>query len=123
MKNYKTFILLMVLGFVGYSLGLWAFNLFYDKNSSYRYLLILLPMLPTLYVVFISVRAVSQCDEMARRIATESMAFSGLATALTCFCYFFFRDMGAPEFKAYWAWSLIGTYYLLGMVWSRWRYR
>lgn len=123
MKNFKKFVFLMVLGFIAYALGLWALNLFYDKHSAYRYLLILFPMLPTIYVVAIAVRFVSQCDEMARRMATEAMAFSGLATALTCEGYFFFRDMGAPEFKAYWAWGLTAIYYIIGTMWARWRYR
>lgn len=122
MKNNQKFVLLMALGFIGYALGLSALNLFDDKSSPYRYWLILLPMLPVLYVLFINIRFLSQCDEMAQRIATEAMAFSGLATGITCFGYLFFRDMGAPEFKAWWAWGLMGGYYIVGVVWSRRRY-
>jgi hypothetical protein len=123
MKNYKKFLLLMLVGFVGYSLGLWALNLFYDKHSEYRYLLILLPILPTLYIVTVTLHFVSELDEMQRRKMTEAMAFSGLATGLTCFGYSFLRDMGALEFKAWWAWSLMNGYFLLGLVWAKWRYR
>ncbi|MCE0522144.1 MAG: hypothetical protein LV480_04465 [Methylacidiphilales bacterium] len=123
MKNKTKYLWLMLLAFIGYSLGLWALNLFYDQNSAYKYLLILLPMLPTFYIVTISLRAVSETDEMQRKIVTEAMTFSALATALTCFTYSFLRDMGAPEFKAWWAFGLINAYYLLGLVWLKWRYR
>jgi hypothetical protein len=122
MKNLK-FLPLLFLGFAGYALGLWALNLFYNKHAPWKYLLILLPMLPMLYIVTLSLRVVAHCDEMQRKIVTEAMAFSGLATGVTCFGYLFFRDMGAPEFKSYWAWSLLCGYYLLGLVWSGWRYR
>ncbi len=101
MKNKSKFLWMMLLCFIGYSLGLTALNIFYDKNSEYRYLLVLLPMLPTLYIIPVTMRAVAEADEMQKRIMLEAWAFAGLATALTCFAYSFFRDMGAPEFKAW----------------------
>jgi len=123
MKNLSKFLLMMLLCFIGYSLGLWALNLFYDKNSEYRYLLVLLPMLPAFYIIPVTLRAVSLADEMQRRIMLEALAFSGLATAFTCLGYSFLRDMGAPEFKAWVSWSLFGTYYFLGLAWAYRRYR
>jgi hypothetical protein len=123
MNNKLKCLWLMLLGFIGYVLGLTALNLFDDQHSEYRYLLILLPMVPMLYTISISVRVVAEFDEMQRRIVTEAMAFAGLATALTCFGYLFIRDMGAPEFKSWWAFALTDVYYLLGLIWSKWRYR
>ena len=123
MKNITKFLSMMFLCFFGYSLGLWALNLFYDKHSEYRYLLVLLPMLPAFYIVPVCLRAVSEADEMIKRIMLEALAFSGLATAFTCLGYSFIRDMGAPEFKAWVSWSFFGTYYFLGLAWSKWRYR
>ena len=123
MNNKTKFVWLLLLCFIGYFLGLTALNLFYDKDSEYRYLLVLLPMLPTLYILPVSLRAVSEVDEMQRRIMLEALAFSGLATAFTCQGYSFLRDMGAPEFKAWVAWSLFGAYYFVGLLRSKWRYR
>ncbi len=113
----------MLLGFLGYVLGLTALNLFDDQHSEFRYLLIPLPIMPMLYIITISFRVVAKLDEMQRRIVTEAMAFAGLATALTCFSYLFIRDMGAPEFKSWWAFALTDIYYVLGLVWLKWRYR
>lgn len=124
MKNKTKYLPLWLLGFIGYVLGLTALNLFSDRTSGcYRYLLILLPMVPMLYTITISLRMVAEIDEMQRRIVTEAMAFAGLATALTCFSYLFIRDMGAPEFKSWWAFALTDVYYVLGLVWLTWRYR
>lgn len=123
LKIKTKYLLLMLLGFIGYALGLTALNLFDDQHSEYRYFLILLPMVPMLYSITVSLRVVAELDEMQRRIVTESMAFAGLATALTCFGYLFIRDMGAPEFKSWWAFALTDVYYLLGLVWLKWRYQ
>ena len=123
MKNKTKFLLMMLLCFIGYSLGLWALNLFYDKNSEYRYLLVLLPMLPAFYIIPVSMRAISEADEMQRRIILEAWAFAGLATGFTCFGYSFMRDMGAPEFKAWVAFDLLAAYYFLGLALAKWRYR
>jgi hypothetical protein len=123
MKNKAKFVSMMFLCFFGYALGLTALNLFYDKNSEYRYLLVLLPMLPTLYIIPVTLRAVSEADELQKRIMLEALAFSGLATAFTCQGYSFLRDMGAPEFKAWVAWSLFFTYYFLGLALAKRRYR
>ena len=123
MKNKTKFFIMMLACFLGYSLGLAALNLFYNQHSPYRYLLVLLPMLPTLYIIPVSMRAVSALDEMQRRIVVEALAFSGLATAFTCLGYSFLRDMGAPEFKSWVSWSFFGTYYFLGLAWAYRRYR
>jgi hypothetical protein len=86
-------------------------------------LLILLPILPLIFVCFAIVRAVLKMDEMKRKIATESMAFTGLATGFTCFSYLFLRDMGAPEFRPEWAFYIMWIYYGIGAFFSWRRYK
>lgn len=123
MKPYKKYCLRMAFGMAGYVLGLFALNFFYQPHSSYRYWLILLPILPLIYVSFTIIRGVSEMDEMWRKIQTEAMAFSGLATGFTCFSYLFLRDMGAPEFHGEWAFYIVGAYYWIGLFFSWRRYR
>jgi hypothetical protein len=70
------------------------------------------------------IRFVSEgLDEMKRKIVTEAMAFSGLATGFTCFTYLFLRDMGAPEFHAVWVWNIMWVYYAVGLFFSWLRYK
>ena len=123
MKNKTKFIFMMLLCFGGYALGLGALNLFHDKDSEFRYLLVLLPMLPALYIIPVTLRAVSEADEMQRRIMLEGMAFAGVATALSCLAYSFMRDMGAPEFKAWIALDLLAAFYFVGLLFAKRRYR
>jgi len=71
-----------------------------------------------LYLATTIIRYVSGLDEMWKKIITEAMAFSGLATGFTCFTYLFLRDMGAPEFRAEWAFYMMWVYYGIGTFFS-----
>jgi uncharacterized membrane protein HdeD (DUF308 family) len=117
----------MTVGFIGYALGLVALNSFDTEHLPHRlphnYWLVLLPLLPMIYMVTAIVRGVSDMDEMWRKIQTEAMAFSGLATGFTCFTYLFLRDMGAPEFRAEWAFYIMWAYYWIGVFFSWRRYK
>ena len=113
----------MGIGFAAYTVGLIALNRCYFPQSPQRYWLILLPVMPTVYLAATIIRAVSDYDEMKRKIVTEAMAFSGVATGFTCFSYLFARDMGAPEFRPEWAFYLVWAYYVIGLFFSWRRYR
>jgi hypothetical protein len=121
--HLKTYVLRMVIGFAAYTLGLIALNCCYSPTAPGRYWLILLPVLPLIYVCFVIIRCIADSDEMWRKIYMEALAFSGLATGFTCFSYLFLRDMGAPVFRAEWAFYLMWVYYGIGLFFSRWRYR
>ena len=113
----------MIVGFIGYALGLVALNYFYTEQLPHKYWLLLLPLLPMIYMISAIIRGVSDRDEMLRKIQTEAMAFSGLATGFTCFSYLFLRDLGAPEFHAEWAFYLMWNYYGIGLFFSWRRYK
>ena len=123
----KTCLLRITVGFIGYALGLVALNSFDTEHLPHRlphnYWLVLLPLLPMIYMVTAIIRGVSDMDEMWRKIQTEAMAFSGLATGFTCFTYLFLRDMGAPEFRAEWAFYIMWAYYWIGVFFSWRRYK
>ena len=122
--HFKKYFWRMTLGMIAYVLGIVVMNRFYSTQSSYKYLLVLLPVLPLIFVCFAIVRAVLEMDEMKRKIATEAMAFTGLATGFTCFSYLFLRDMGAPEFRPEWAFYIMWMYYgMLGLFFSWRRYK
>ena len=114
----------MIAAFVGYGLGLVALKTFYPEQSAQgKYWLVLVPLLPLIYMAYAIVCGVSDLDEMKRKIYTEAMAFSGVATGFTCFSYLFLRDMGAPEFRAQWAYYMMWAYYGIGIFFSWRRYR
>jgi hypothetical protein len=111
------------LGFFAYAIGLDAMNHFYSPELSYKYWLLLLPGLPLVYLAFAAIRCIADSDEMWRKIFSEALAFSAIATGLTCFSYMFARDMGAPEFRGEWALYLVFFYYFVGWFLLRRRYK
>jgi hypothetical protein len=125
MKWSKKYFLRMVFGFTAYALGIFALHyLFKDKeHSPYRYWLILLPILPLLYIAATIIRYILEMDEMWRKIITESLAFAAIATGFTCVGYLFLQDIGAPEFRAYWAFDIMWAYYGIGLFFSWRRYK
>jgi hypothetical protein len=123
MKFKSKYMLRMIIGFVGYALGLVALNYFYSEQLPHGHWLVLLPLLPMIYMATAIICGVSDLDEMQRKIQTEAMAFSGLATGFTSFIYLFLRDMGAPEFHAAWAFYIMWAYYWLGLFFSWRRYK
>jgi hypothetical protein len=123
MKPYcQKYVFRMIAGFLAYALGLFALNYFYSPQLPHKYWLILLPVLPLVYVSATIIRCIADADEMWRKIYTEALAFSALATGFTCFSYLFVRDMGAPEFRAEWAFYLMWAYYGIGLFVSWRRY-
>ena len=121
MKFESKYTLRETVGFIVYALGIFALNYFYIERSPHGYWLILLPVLPLLYVASAIIRFISEVDEMWRKIFTEALAFSGLATGFTCFSYLFLHGMGAREFHAEWAFYLMWAYYGIGALRSCWR--
>jgi ABC-type multidrug transport system permease subunit len=79
MKWKSKYALRMIVGFLGYALGLVALNYFDAEHLPHRYWLVLLPLLPLLYMVDTIVRHAAELDEMWRKIITEAAAFSGSA--------------------------------------------
>jgi hypothetical protein len=122
MKISSKYLIRLLAGLLGYAIGLAAMNALFDAQSPHRYYTILLPLLPLLYTAATVIRAVSEFDEMHRKIAAEAMAFSALATGFSCFGYLFLRDAGAPEFHAEWAFYLMWLYYGIGSIFSSRRY-
>lgn len=124
MQFKSKYTLRTIAALVGYALGLVALNTFYTEQSARsKYWLVLLPLLPLIYMATSIIRCIADLDEMKRKIYTEAMAFSGVATGFTCFTYLFLRDMGAPEFRAEWAFYIMWAYYWIGLFFSWRRYR
>ncbi|MCX6894148.1 MAG: hypothetical protein NTZ16_01285, partial [Verrucomicrobia bacterium] len=113
------------IGFIAYALGVWAMLYLYWKHSHspYRYWLVLLPVLPMIYLILITIRQFSERDEMLRKVTSESLAFSAIATAWTCCSLFLFRAIGVPTFQAEWVFFMLVAYYLIGLFFTWRRYK
>ena len=125
MKFKSKYTLQKTVGFIAYALGVWAMLYLYWKHShsTYRYWLVLLPVLPMIYLIVITLRGFSEKDEMWRKIISESLAFSAIATAWTCCSFFLFRAIGVSTFHVEWVFFIMVAYYLIGFFFSWRRYK
>ena len=113
----------MLFGMAAYILGIGLLNHIPMPPAPYKYLLVLLPILPVIYICSTIIRYITELDEMWRKIYMEAMAFSGIATGFTCVSYLFLHDAGAPEFHAEWAYYMMWIYFFIGKFFSWRRYK
>jgi hypothetical protein len=113
----------MLLGMVAYILGIDLLHHISMPPAPYKYLLVLLPILPVIYICFTIIRYITELDEMWRKIYMEAMAFSGIATGFTCVSYPFLQDIGAPKLPLEWGFNLMWIYYFIGFFFSVRRYK
>jgi hypothetical protein len=122
--HLKKYLIRMTVALVTYSLGIWVWLHFYNKQSPHPFWAIIFPVLPLVYMCDTIVRFVVEgCDELQRKVVTEAMAFSGLATGFTCMSYVFVAVNGGPYFRPDWAFYLMWTYYGIGLFISNRRYK
>ena len=113
----------LILGMVAYILGIDLLHHIPMPPAPYKYLLVLLPILPLIYVCFVIIRYIAESDEMWRKIYMEALAFSGITTGFTCVSYPFLQDVGAPKLPLEGGFFLVWIYYFIGLFFSWRRYR
>jgi hypothetical protein len=79
----------------GYAVGPW------------RYLAILVPVVPVVLLFVAMLRLYGAIDELQRRITLESLAVAGGITALLAVTYGFLESAGLPHPSAWWTWCII----------------
>jgi len=113
----------MIFGMVAYILGIDLLHHIPMPPAPYKYMLVLLPILPVIYICSTIIRWMADVDEMWRKIYMEAMAFSGIATGFTCVSYPFLHDIGAPKLPLECGFYLMWVYYGIGFFFSVRRYR
>jgi hypothetical protein len=112
-----------IIGMVAYILGIDLLHHIPMPSAPYKYLLVLLPILPVIYICFTVIRYITALDEMWRKIFTEAWAFSAIATGFTCVSYPFLQDVGAPQLPLECGFFLMWIYYFIGLFFSWRRYK
>jgi len=109
---------LFLLGFFGY---LYLLDL--GLTSSQKLFASLLAIIPTALFITMIGYAISQLDEMQRRIQTEGIAIAFAGTALVFSMFVFLGLAGFPA--PHWGLSLVIMMgmWLLGKLWTLWKYK
>ena len=92
-------------------------------DTGWRYPLVLAPILPAVAALIAFVRFFRGVDEMEQRMQLESLAFAFGASALTTFAYGFLEGAGFPHLNWTFVWPIMGTFWGVGNVLARNRYR
>ncbi|MHB8611630.1 MAG: hypothetical protein ACYDAL_04255 [Candidatus Dormibacteraceae bacterium] len=94
-----------------------------NPEASWRYLVVVLPVGPAAFVVWLFLRALARLDEMHQRIQMQAFGFSLGATALVTFGYGFLEGAGLPHLSWTYVLPLMAVLWALGAAIFTWRYR
>jgi hypothetical protein len=94
-----------------------------NPEAGWRYFVVLLPVAPAGFVVWLFVRALARLDEMQKRIQLQAFGFSLGATALVTFGYGFLEGAGLPHLNWTYLLPLMAVLWALGAAIFTWRYR
>lgn len=81
------------------------------------------PVLPGLFLILSMGYALSSLDELQRRIQVEAIAIGFGITALITLTYGLMGMSGAPEPSWMWIPVIMTFAWLIGKLWTRWKYR
>jgi len=94
-----------------------------NPEAGWRYYVVVLPMAPAAFVVWLFLRALARLDEMQKRIQMQALGFALGSTALITFGYGFLEGAGLPHLNWTYVLPLIALLYGLGAAIFTWRYR
>ncbi|MHB8588863.1 MAG: hypothetical protein ACYDA0_08435 [Candidatus Dormibacteraceae bacterium] len=94
-----------------------------NSEAGWRYFVVLLPVAPAGFVIWLFVRALARLDEMQKRIQMQAFGFSLGATALLTFGYGFLEGAGLPNLSWTYILPLMAVLWAVGAALFTWRYR
>jgi hypothetical protein len=100
------------------SRGLWDV-----ANAPWKTVIALLPMIPAVFVFVSIVRYLLATDELVRRIAVDSLALAGGATALMAVTYGLLEGDGLPRPSAWWTYAAFMASWIVAGYFVRRRYQ
>jgi hypothetical protein len=115
----------MMIGFTVYAATLVGSNILLRdgiENSAVRIMLSLAPIVPTVFICGVIVRAIGQLDELQRKLQLEALALSFAGTALITFSYGFIEGVGFPRLSMFTVWPIMATLWVVGVLLGRVRY-
>jgi hypothetical protein len=94
-----------------------------NVQGAWRYLLILLPLLPVAAIVPAVLRYFRDTDEFERGIMTESLAIAAGVTAVFSVTYGFLESAGLPRLSAWYTWLVVMGSWAIARILLRRRYQ
>lgn len=92
-------------------------------TSPWRYLVVLVPMIPGSIMALMLVRAIGKFDEMEKRIIIEAAAFSFVFTFLFTTSMSFLETVGIHPLSGIYVNLFMVIFLIIGKFLGNWRYR
>ncbi|MFN2112716.1 MAG: hypothetical protein ACK2TT_06330 [Anaerolineales bacterium] len=103
--------------------SIYSYLLDQDISQAQRYWITILPLLGWTAVVVTIGMLIASLDELQRRIQTEAIAIGFAITAVFVGGYALFQFAGLPEINLGLALMAMSAAWLIGKLWTLWRYR
>jgi hypothetical protein len=94
-----------------------------NPDADWRYYVVVLPVAPAGFVIWLFVRALTRLDELQKRIQMQAFGFSLGGTALITFGYGFLEGAGVPHLSWTYVLPLMAILWGAGTAIFTWRYR
>lgn len=92
------------------------------EPSLTKVLLLLIPVLPTVYGAWAWITLLGSLDEMLRRIHFEAFGFSIAMTGLITFTLAFIEKAGYPTLDLFWVLPMLIAFWGIGLVFAQRKY-
>jgi len=93
------------------------------QNGFWRYVIMLIPIFPVIYIGFSIARAVSEMDELQRRIQLEAIAFSLANTSLLTFFLGLMQINTGTQIDLTWVLPIAAIFWGVGIFIAGRRYK
>ena len=118
---HRRYVLRSALGFGAYALVLipvvWWLNT--RPETPWRVPVALIPVLPIVYGLWSMRTYFREADEMQKRMQLEGFAFGFAGAAMVTLTYGFLEMAGFPRLTAWWYWSAMGVFWIIGSQLAR----
>ena len=121
----RRYVVRVTLVMVAYSAVLFAALEVFDllpPGSIWRYVVVLAPVVPLVFVAWAVIRLMRESDELQRRIGLEAMATAFAIGSLLTFGYGMLQIAGAPAVSWLFVWPVYGACWLVTGFVARGRY-
>jgi hypothetical protein len=87
-----------------------------DAATPVRAVLVLLPVLPGLALIGLTVRAYRQCDHLIQLRMLQAAALAAIVVAVFATVYYFLELLGLPRLSAAWISNIVWAVFMVQMV-------
>lgn len=92
------------------------------EESNWRFLVVLIPVIPVLFGMRAFIRFLDRMDELQRKIQLAGIAFAAGTTGILTFTYGFLEQVGFPPLPSLWVFPLMILLWGLGTAFASRRY-